>query len=102
MPDSEIPQAATAHDTAWDFFSQQPSTMHTLLWAMSPHGIVRSYRHMDGFGVHTFRFVTDEGKTKLVKFRFKSLTGKASLVWEEAQATAGFNADAHRQGLTLR
>jgi hypothetical protein len=51
-PDSEIPQAATGHDTAWDFFSQQPSTMHTLLWAMSQNGVVRSYRHMDGFGVH--------------------------------------------------
>ncbi|KAF2205032.1 catalase [Delitschia confertaspora ATCC 74209] len=98
-PDSEIPQAATAHDSAWDFFSQQPSTLHTLLWAMSPHGIVRSYRHMDGWGVHAFRFVTDDGKTKLVKFRFKTLQGKAGLVWEEAQAVAGNNADAHRQDL---
>lgn len=98
-PDSEIPQAATAHDTAWDFFSQQPSSMHTLFWAMSGHGIVRSYRHMDGWGVHTFRFVTDEGQTKLVKFRFRTLQGKASLVWEEAQVTSGKNADAHRQDL---
>jgi len=98
-PDSEIPQAATAHDSAWDFFSQQPSSMHTLFWAMSGHGIVRSYRHMDGWGVHTFRFVTDDGKTKLVKFRFRTLQGKASLVWEEAQQTAGKNADMHRQDL---
>lgn len=97
--DSEIPQAATAHDSAWDFFSQQPSTLHTLFWAMAGNGIVRSYRHMDGFGVHTFRFVTEEGDTKLVKFHFKTLTGKASLVWEEAQATAGKNADFHRQDL---
>ncbi|KAF1808198.1 mycelial catalase Cat1 [Eremomyces bilateralis CBS 781.70] len=98
-PDREIPQAATAHDTAWDFFSQQPSAMHTLFWAMSGHGIVRSFRHMDGFGVHTFRFVTDDGKTKLVKFHWKTLQGKASLLWEEAQAIAGKNPDYHRQDL---
>ncbi|EUC51315.1 hypothetical protein COCMIDRAFT_79517 [Bipolaris oryzae ATCC 44560] len=98
-PDSEIPQAATAHDSAWDFFSQQPSTMHTLLWAMSGHGTIRSYRHTDGWGVHTFRFVRDDGKSKLVKFRFRSLQGKASLLWEEAQTTAGMNADMHRQDL---
>ncbi|KAF2876338.1 catalase-like domain-containing protein [Massariosphaeria phaeospora] len=98
-PDREMPQAATAHDSAWDFFSQQPSTLHTLFWAMSGHGTVRSYRHMDGWGVHTFRFVTDEGKSKLVKFRFRTLQGKASLLWEEAQVTAGKNADYHRQDL---
>jgi catalase len=98
-PDSEIPQAATAHDTAWDFFSQQPSTLHTLFWAMAGQGIVRSYRHMDGFGVHTFRFVTNDGKSKLVKFHWKTLQGKAGLVWEEAQALAGKNADFHREDL---
>ncbi|KAJ4303551.1 hypothetical protein N0V90_002449 [Kalmusia sp. IMI 367209] len=98
-PDREIPQAATAHDTAWDFFSQQPSGLHTLFWAMSGHGTVRSYRHMDGWGVHTFRFVTGDGKSKLVKFRFQTLQGKASLLWEEAQITAGKNADFHRQDL---
>lgn len=73
--------------------------MHTLFWAMSGHGTIRSYRHTDGWGVHTFRFVTDEGKTKLVKFRFRTLQGKASLLWEEAQVTAGLNADFHRQDL---
>ncbi|ORY01363.1 catalase [Clohesyomyces aquaticus] len=98
-PDSEIPQAATAHDSAWDFFSQQPSSLHTLFWAMSGHGTPRSFRHIDGWGVHTMRFVTDDGKTKLVKFRFRTLQGKASLVWEEAQITAGKNADFHRQDL---
>ena len=98
-PDSEIPQAATAHDSAWDFFSQQPSSMHTLFWAMSGHGTIRSFRHTDGWGGHTFRMVTDEGKTKLVKFRFRSLQGKASLLWEEAQVTAGMNADFNRQDL---
>jgi len=98
-PDSEIPQAATAHDSAWDFFSQQPSALHTLFWAMSGHGTVRSYRHMDGWGIHTFRFVTDDGNSKLVKFRFRTLQGKASLLWEEAQQTSGKNADFHRQDL---
>ncbi|KAL1842716.1 hypothetical protein VTJ49DRAFT_4354 [Mycothermus thermophilus] len=98
-PDSEIPQAATAHDSAWDFFSQQPSTMHTLFWAMSGHGIPRSYRHMDGFGVHTFRFVKDDGSSKFIKWHFKTRQGKASLVWEEAQIISGKNADFHRQDL---
>lgn len=97
--DNEIPQAATAHDSAWDFFSQQPSSMHTLLWAMAGHGLPRSFRHVDGFGVHTFRLVTDEGQTKLVKFHWKGLQGKASMVWEEAQQAAGKNADYMRQDL---
>lgn len=96
---NEIPQAATAHDAAWDFFSQQPSTMHTLLWAMSGNGIPRSFRHVDGFGVHTFRFVTDHGSTKFVKFHWKTLQGKAGLVWEEAQQISGKNPDYMRQDL---
>lgn len=98
-PENEIPQAATAHDTAWDFFSQQPSAMHTLFWAMAGNGIVRSFRHMDGFGVHTFRFVTDDGNSKLIKWHWKTLQGKASLVWEEAQVASGKNADFHRKDL---
>ncbi|TID16573.1 mycelial catalase Cat1 [Venturia nashicola] len=98
-PDSEIPQAATAHDSAWDFFSGTPSSLHTLFWAMAGQGIVRSFRHMDGFGVHTFRMVTNDGKSKLVKWHFKTLQGKAALVWEEAQALAGKNADFHREDL---
>ncbi|PQE17116.1 Catalase mono-functional heme-containing protein [Rutstroemia sp. NJR-2017a BBW] len=98
-PANEIPQAATAHDSAWDFFSQQPSTLHTLLWAMSPHGTPRSYRHMDGFGVHTFRLVTDSGSSKLIKWHWKSKQGRASLLWEEAQELAGKNADFHRKDL---
>ncbi|KAL4891447.1 catalase-like domain-containing protein [Aspergillus ambiguus] len=97
--DNEIPQAATAHDSAWDFFSRQPSALHTLFWAMAGHGIPRSFRHVDGFGVHTFRFVTDDGASKLVKFHWKSLTGKASMVWEEAQQVSGKNADYMRQDL---
>jgi catalase len=99
QPANEIPQAATAHDTAYDFFGQQPSTLHTLFWAMAGHGIPRSLRHVDGFGVHTYRFVTNDGSSKLVKFHWTSLQGRASLVWEEAQATAGKNSDFLRQDL---
>lgn len=97
--DREIPQAATAHDTAWDFFSGQPSALHTVFWAMAGQGIVRSFRHMDGFGIHTYRFVADDGKSKLVKFHWKTLQGKASLMWEEAQQVGGKNPDYHRQDL---
>jgi catalase len=99
MQDREMPQAATAHDSAWDFFSSQPSALHTLFWAMSSQGIVRSYRHMDGFGVHTYRFVTNDGRSKLIKFHWKTLQGKAGLVWEEAQQISGKNADYHREDL---
>ncbi|RPA98544.1 catalase-domain-containing protein [Choiromyces venosus 120613-1] len=98
-PDNEIPQAATAHDSAWDFFGQNPSALHTLLWALSGHGIPRSFRHMDGFGVHTFRFVNDAGKSKLVKYHFKTKQGLASLVWAEALVLNGQNSDFHRQDL---
>ncbi|KAK4032561.1 catalase A2 [Parachaetomium inaequale] len=98
-PDNEIPQAATAHDSAWDFFSSQPSTLHTLFWAMAGNGIPRSFRHMDGFGVNTYRLVKEDGSSKLVKWHWKTRQGKASLVWEEAQVLAGKNADFHRQDL---
>ncbi|KAH6849784.1 catalase-like domain-containing protein [Chaetomium sp. MPI-CAGE-AT-0009] len=98
-PDNEIPQGATAHDSAWDFFSSQPSTLHTLFWAMAGNGIPRSLRHMDGFGVNTYRLVTEDGSSKLVKWHWKSRQGKASLVWEEAQVLSGKNADFHRQDL---
>ncbi|QBZ61371.1 hypothetical protein PoMZ_08320 [Pyricularia oryzae] len=98
-PDKEIPTAATAHDSAWDFFSQQSSSLHALFWAMSGYGIPRSYRHMDGFGVHTFRMVADNGESRLVKFHFKTKQGKASLIWEEAQVLSGKNPDFHRQDL---
>ncbi|KAK7041614.1 hypothetical protein VNI00_009204 [Paramarasmius palmivorus] len=97
--DNEIPQAATAHDSAYDFFSQNPSTLNALMWAISGHGIPRSYRHIDGFGVHTFRFVTRDGNSKLIKWHFKSKQGRASLIWAEALALAGQNPDFHRKDL---
>ncbi|PWY96665.1 heme-dependent catalase [Aspergillus sclerotioniger CBS 115572] len=99
MPNNEIPQAATAHTSAWDFFSQQSSALHTALWLMSGNGIPRSFRHMNGYGVHSFRFVAANGTSKVVRYRWKSLQGVASLVWDEAQAAAGKNSDYHRQDL---
>ncbi|KAF5342712.1 hypothetical protein D9758_015871 [Tetrapyrgos nigripes] len=98
-PDNEIPQAQTAHDSAYDFFSQNPSTLHTLFWALSGYGIPRSYRHIDGFGVHTYRFVNADGASKLIKFHFKTQQGKASLIWPEALALAGQDPDYHRKDL---
>lgn len=75
------------------------STLHALFWAMSPHGTPRSFRHMDGFGVHSFRLVNDKGESHLVKFHWKTKQGLASLIWEEAQILSGKNADFHRQDL---
>jgi catalase len=98
-PDREIPQAATAHDTFWDFASLAPETMHMLLWVMSDRAIPRSYRTMEGFGVHTFRLVNAKGKSTLVKFHWKPVAGLASLVWEEAQKLGGIDPDFHRRDL---
>ncbi|HTZ44606.1 MAG TPA: catalase [Jatrophihabitans sp.] len=98
-PDREIPQAQTAHDTFWDFVSQHTEATHHLMWAMSDRGIPRSYRMMEGFGVHTFRLVNADGETSLVKFHWKPALGVHSLAWEEAQLAAGFDPDFHRRDL---
>ena len=98
-PDSQMPQAATAHDSANDIFSQEPSALNLLMMVMAGYGVPRSYRHMDGHGVHTYRLVTNEGATKLVKWHWTSLQGKASFLWEEAQAVGGKNSDFHRQDM---
>jgi catalase len=98
-PDREIPQAATAHDTFWDFASLTPETTHMLMWVMSDRAIPRSLRTMEGFGVHTFRLVNAKGKTTLVKFHWKPASGKASLIWEEAQKLGGIDPDFHRRDL---
>lgn len=98
-PNNQIPQAATAHDTAYDFFSSQPSALNIVLLLMSGYGLPRSFRHMDGFGVHAFRLVTDDGKSKLIKWHWKSLQGRASLLWEEAQVAGGKNSDFQRQDI---
>jgi catalase len=98
-PDREIPQASSAHDTFWDFVSLVPETTHMVLWVMSDRGIPRSYRMMEGFGVHTFRLVNDAGESVFVKFHWKPLLGVHSLAWEEAQLLAGKDPDFHRRDL---
>jgi catalase len=98
-PDREIPQAQTAHDTFWDFASLTPESTHMLMWTMSDRAIPRSYRTMEGFGVHTFRLVNSRGKTTLVKFHWKPVAGLASLVWEESQKLGGIDPDFHRRDL---
>ena len=98
-PDREIPQAQSAHDTFWDFVSLHTEAQHHTLWNMSDRGIPRSYRMMEGFGVHTFRLANDSGATVLVKFHWKPQLGVHSLTWEEAQLLAGLDPDFHRRDL---
>ncbi|KAF1855728.1 hypothetical protein Lal_00001570 [Lupinus albus] len=98
-PDNEIPQAASAHDTFWDFISLTPESAHMIMWAMSDRAIPRSYRMMEGFGVHTFRFVNAEGKSSFVKFHWKPLLGVHAVAWDEAQNISGKDPDFHRRDL---
>jgi catalase len=98
-PDREIPQAQTAHDTFWDFVSLHTEAQHHTIWGMSDRAIPRSYRHMEGFGVHTFRLVNAEGTTSLVKFHWKPRLGVHSITWEEAQMLGGIDPDYHRRDL---
>jgi catalase len=98
-PDREIPQAQSAHDTFWDFVSLHTEAQHHTMWNMSDRGIHASFRTMEGFGVHTFRLVNEAGETTLVKFHWKPRQGVHSLVWEEAQLTAGGDPDFHRRDL---
>ena len=98
-PDNEIPQAASAHDTFWDFISMTPESAHMIMWAMSDRAIPRSLRMMEGFGVHTFRFVDESGKSSFVKFHWKPLLGVHSVAWDEAQNISGKDPDFHRRDL---
>ena len=98
-PHNEIPQASSAHDTFWDFISMVPESTHTIMWAMSDRAIPRSFSMMEGFGVHTFRFVNATGKSCFVKFHWKPVLGVHSLVWDEAVKLAGKDADFHRRDL---
>jgi len=98
-PHNEIPQASSAHDTFWDFISMVPETTHTILWAMSDRAIPRSFQMMEGFGVHTFRFIDEAGDACFVKFHWKPVLGVHSLVWDEAVKLAGKDADFHRRDL---
>jgi catalase len=98
-PDREIPQAQSAHDTFWDFVSTHTEATHHVLWQMSDRAVPRSYRTMEGFGVHTFRLVDAVGKSALAKFHWKPKLGVHSLVWEEAQLINGVDPDFHRRDL---
>ena len=98
-PHFGMPQAATAHDTFWDFVSLMPESTHMLMWAMSDRAMPRSYRMMQGFGVHTFRLVNDEGESTFVKFHWRPVAGTHSLVWDEAVKIAGADPDFHRRDL---
>jgi catalase len=98
-PHHEMPQAASAHDSFWDFVSLVPETAHMIMWVMSDRALPRSFRMMEGFGVHTFRLINAEGKAHLVKFHWKPLLGTHSLVWDEAQKISGKDPDFHRRDL---
>src|SRR6476620_7429164 len=98
-PHFAMPQAATAHDTFWDFVSLMPESTAMLLWAMSDRAIPRSYRTMQGFGVHTFRLVNADGESTFVKFHWSPKAGTHSLVWDEAVKISGADPDYHRRDL---
>jgi len=98
-PNNGIPQAASAHDTFWDFVSLMPESTHMLMWVMSDRAIPRSLRTMEGFGVHTFRLVNEAGESVFCKFHWKPLLGTHSLVWDEAVKIAGADPDFHRRDL---
>ena len=98
-PDRGFPQAASAHDTFWDFISLMPETMHTLIWAMSDRAIPRSLRMMEGFGVNTFRLLDAQGNSTFVKFHWRPKLGLQSTVWDEAVKLAGADPDFHRRDL---
>jgi len=98
-PNNGIPQAASAHDTFWDFVSLTPESMHVLMWVMSDRAIPRSLRMMQGFGVHTFRMVNLAGNSVFVKFHWSPLQGTHSLAWDEAVRISGADSDFHRRDL---
>jgi catalase len=98
-PHNEIPQAASAHDTFWDFISLTPESMHMMMWVMSDRALPRSFAMMEGFGIHTFRLINEKGKSRFVKFHWKPVKGIHSLVWDEAQKIAGKDADFNRRDL---
>ncbi len=98
-PDREIPQAQSAHDTFWDFASLHTESQAHTMWNMSDRGIPRSFRTMEGFGVHTWRLVNADGETSLVKFHWKPRQGVHSVTWEEAQLSNGYDPDFHRRDL---
>jgi len=99
IPDREFPQAQTAHDNFWDFITLTPESMHMIMWVMSDRAIPRSFRFMEGFGVHSFRLINEAGKSTYVKFHFKPRMGLQSVMWNEAQKINGADPDFHRRDL---
>ena len=97
--DRGYPQAASAHDTFWDFISLMPESLNMIMWAMSDRAIPRSLRMMEGFGVNTFRLVTSSGKTNFVKFHWRPVLGTAAVLWDEAVKINGADPDFHRRDL---
>jgi len=98
-PHFAMPQASSAHDTYWDFASLMPETTHMLLWQMSDRAIPRSYRMMQGFGVHTFRLINAEGTSVFCKFHWTPTAGTHALSWDEAVKISGADPDFHRRDL---
>lgn len=98
-PDRDFPQAQTAHDNFWDFISLTPESMHMIMWTMSDRAIPRSLRFMEGFGVHSFRFINAEGKSSFVKFHWKPKLGMQSVMWNEAVKINGADPDFHRRDI---
>jgi catalase len=97
--DRGFPQAASAHDTFWDFVSLMPESMHMVMWAMSDRALPRSLRMMEGFGVHTFKFVNAAGESRFVKFHWRPRLGMQSTLWDEAVKISGADPDYHRRDL---
>ncbi len=98
-PDRGFPQAASAHDTFWDFISLMPESMHMIMWAMSDRGIPRSLRMIEGFGVNTFRLIDPQGVARFVKFHWRPKLGLQSVLWDEAVKISGADPDYHRRDL---
>ena len=98
-PHNEIPQAASAHDTFYDFISLTPESFHMLMWVMSDRAIPRSLRMIEGFGIHTFRFINEQGQSRFVKLHFKPKLGMHSVLWDEALKINGKDPDFHRRDL---
>ncbi len=98
-PHNEIPQASSAHDNFWDFISLSPESMHMVMWVISDRALPRSYSMMEGFGVHTFRLVNEQNKSRFVKFHWKPLNGVHSMLFEETQIIAGKDPDFNRRDL---
>src|SRR5690606_8430239 len=98
-PDRGFPQAASAHDTFWDFVSLSPETMHNVIWLMSDRALPRSLGMMEGFGIHSYRFINKDGKSTFVRFHWKPVLGVQSLIWDEAVKISGADPDFNRRDL---